>query len=327
MKMRIFIALLSSLCLLMPNAVATVHYVVNDNPGAESPYVSWAKAAATIQDAVDVAGVGDTVMVSNGVYSTGGRPAGGQVLTNRVAITTAITVASVNGPSVTLIKGQAGSGFGFWANAVRCVFMTTNAVLRGFTITNGYTHNLLGPNACGGGIYGANSYENQTNCLVENCIITGNSCYDSGGGAYLCTLSNCIVSGNTCYDGPAYGGGAYMSTLYNCMLLNNKAYGGGGASASTLYGCTLVGNRCDGDGGGTYNSTSYNCAYMSNAVTYWGGGACFGSHYNCVFQDNTTYGFGGGARGCYLYNCTLTHNVNYYGESGRDGGGTYDCFC
>ena len=54
---------------------------------------------------MNAAASGDTVLVTNGVYSAGATVTPGYVLTNRVCITNAITVQSVNGPTNTFIVG------------------------------------------------------------------------------------------------------------------------------------------------------------------------------------------------------------------------------
>ena len=60
-------------------------YVAKDNANASAPYTNWYTAATNIQDAIDVATNGDTVLVTNGVYDTGGRRSM-ERMTNRVAI-------------------------------------------------------------------------------------------------------------------------------------------------------------------------------------------------------------------------------------------------
>src|SRR5262245_16915600 len=92
--------------LLLPalKAGAAVRYVDLNSSSPTPPYTNWAKAAHVIQDAVDAAAPGDQVLVTNGVYATGGRAVYG-TMTNRVAIDRAISVESVNGPGVTIIRG------------------------------------------------------------------------------------------------------------------------------------------------------------------------------------------------------------------------------
>ena len=107
------------------------HYVDLNSTNAMSPFGDWTTAATNIQDAVDAALPGDVVLVTNGVYMTGGPTNYGV----RVLVTNALTLQSVNGSAVTAIDGT---------NTVGCVELTDGAVLPGFTITHGYAYGPSG---------------------------------------------------------------------------------------------------------------------------------------------------------------------------------------
>src|ERR1019366_7647134 len=143
--------------MLVAAVVQVVIHAVNlagSNPVA--PYSSWAMAATNIQDAINIAAAGDTVLVTNGVYATGGKAISGG-LTNRVALNRAVTVTSVNGYAATVIQGAwdpiATNGPG----AVRCAYVADGATLIGFTLCNGATRatgdsGQGGPLESGGGV-------------------------------------------------------------------------------------------------------------------------------------------------------------------------------
>ena len=122
-------------------------YVDLNSPNPTLPYTNWITAATNIQDAVDVANPGDRVLVTNGIYRSGGRAMYG---TNRVAVMKPVTLQSVNGPEVTIIEGYQIPGSINGDAAIRCAYLTNGATLSGFTLTNGATQafSLGGGAAC-----------------------------------------------------------------------------------------------------------------------------------------------------------------------------------
>lgn len=269
--------------LLLSHAPASVLHVDLNSTNPAPPYANWNTAATNIQDAVDAATNGDVILVTNGIYQTGGRVAAGT--TNRVAVTNAVTVQSVNGPGVTVIQGYQVPGATNGTNAIRCVFLTNSAVLVGFTLTNGATHPpflAAGlPSTFGGGVFC-----NASNAIVSNCVIIGNSAGDNGGGAEGGTLNNCTLAANT----STWGGGASGSTLINCLIISNTAANaGGGSYGCTLNDCLVIGNSVGtsrGAGGGSFSSTLNNCTLAGNSAAL-GGGAAVGILNNCIVYYNS----------------------------------------
>jgi hypothetical protein len=309
------LALLACLTL---NATAAVRYVNGSNPTPVSPYTSWATAATNIQQAIDAASAGDQILVTNGVYQTGGRVVYG-ALSNRVAITAAVTVQSVNGPAVTAIKGSPAIG----NNAVRCVYLTNGAVLSGFTLSDGATRSLgdVVQERYGGGVW-----SESTNALVSNCVLTSNRAGLNGGGAYRGTFSDCVLVSNSVSMGMTAafcGGGACGSVLIGCTLTGNAGAEGGGACSSTLSNCWLNGNSA-ASGGGVESCTAINCAIWENTAAT-GAGASGSVLHNCTITANAASSSAGGTSGGTLRNCIVYYNsapsnANY-------SGGTLDYSC
>jgi len=341
--MRTAPAIVAWLVTISAAAQADTHYVWTNSPSPTAPFTSWETAARVIQDAVDAAGIGDTVLVTNGIYSRGGAVTPGGLLTNRVVVDRPVTVRSVDGPEQTFIVGSwaSGSGSGNGDDAVRCVYMS-GGVLSGFTLANGHTRTTGddGKDRSGGGACAPGA-------ILDNCTITGSSAAWYGGGAYLGTLSNCTITGNsatwhgggTCYatlnrctitrnsagfSDEGRGGGAYGSTLVNCTIADNRAIeSGGGAYACTLSRCTITGNSAGDHGGGTRGGTLNNCTITGNSAAM-GGGAAGGTLSNCSIAENSAVEGGGGAIESTLNNCTIAGNSSAYG-GGTAGGTQNNC--
>jgi parallel beta-helix repeat protein len=325
---------------------------VNLNGAAPAfPYNNWAHAATNIQTAINAANPGDQILVTNGVYQTGGSLTGDGT-TNRVAATVGVTITSVNGAGVTVIDG---------GKAMRCIYLTNGAVLNGFTLTNGLANNGAGAYCTstnvqllnctlsgnhgtnGGGVYSGTS----SNCVMSgnvvgfsgsgagaydsilfNCTLSGNSTTVNGGsgaGAVGGFLANCTINNNTCNgSGATVGGGVSGSVLTNCTLSGNSVVGagsaGGGAYASTLVNCTLSGNHAGFHAGGACNCILTNCIISGNYATSGGGGVSGGTLVNCVLLNNTSYGSGGG-----VYWTTTLINCTLVGNYAPTGGGGYSC--
>ena len=293
----------------------SVRYVASTCTNPLPPYLDWTTAATNIQDAIDASVAGDLVLVSNGVYSTGGRAVYGQA-TNRVTVDRAITVRSANGPASTFIKGDYTAPTHGGPNA-RCAYLTNGAVLAGFTLTNGgtvFTTNIVFE-ASGGGVWCEPS-----GGVVSNCVFVGNIAARFGGGAFRGTLINCLLTNNFA----SQGAGACSNLLFNCTLMKNSASyqdlnTGGGAIYSTLSNCLLVANSGIGGGGGAAVSTLISCVLSNNSANY-GGGVCAGIVNNSLLSSNRALVYGGGAYSSALNNCVLKTNL-----AARSGGGAYNC--
>jgi hypothetical protein len=300
------------------------HYVSLTSTNPVPPYTNWLTAATNIQDAVGSTQAGELVIADDGVYTRGGVAVFGTE-TNRVALTNAITLVSAGGPQAATIAG---------GQLTRCVYVGSNAVLMGFTLTNGNGTGVFSGDITneqsGGGAWCASGG------VVSNCVIVGNEANPSsglGGGVFggmiynsmisnnvaafgaaaVSTLYNCMVVSNSSLVGGSRGGGLYQGTASNCVFTANRAYfGGGGVYLSTLYNCTVSANTAPGgSGGGAWLSSLFNCLISSNMSGSIGGGAYQSTLYGCVVSRNQ----GGGTYQSTNYNCTLS------GNSGPDGGG------
>lgn len=257
---------------------AATHYVDLNSANPTSPYTTWATAATNIQNAIDAATKGDLILVSNGVYNSGGRVARG-ILTNRAAVTKAITLQSLNGPAVTLIQGINSASSGV---PLRCVYLTNGAALVGFTLTNGGTYPYPSPGTP------------PPPGLNTN--------YDFNGAGVLCEDTSSVISNCTFVNGIATwnGGGDYNGALFNCSLTGNEGLQGGAGCSNTFDNCLLANNLT------YYTITSGSSGLVTN---YGDGSAAFGAILNdCTVAANTAPGPAGTAAA----SCTLNNSVVYF---------------
>ncbi len=268
-------------------------YVDNDASGDPVRDGSYEHPFDTIQQAIDLAVSGDTVIVLAGTYAGPGN----RDLDLRGK---AITVRSEdpNNPDLVIIDcdGTADEphrGFSFHS------YETSRSVVDGLTITDGY-------HVQGGGAY----FSDCARPTVTNCTFSENRA-SLGGGAYT-------------ESGP---------TLANCTFSNNSADGGGGLYNNgdtsdcdpVVLDCTFANNSATHNGGAVYNLGQRakplltNCRFVGNSVSEGGGGAIRNNVsagptlVNCLFADNSAATFGGAIRNSNggsteLTNCTFGNN-------------------
>ena len=200
--------------------VRTANTVYVSKVGSQTaPFTNWATAATNIQSAVDQAS--SLVIVSNGTYD----------ITAEIAIARPITLRSLNGRAVTMVRLASG--------IARVFNMTTNGVIDGFTIANGNT------GGSGGGVL-------MTAGTVQYCSLTNNRAGAGGGGVYMFggLVQNCIVLRNWAAGGGDGCGGVQMtgsSKLRNSLITANEGVDRAGgvrihSAACEVDNCTVVGN-------------------------------------------------------------------------------------
>lgn len=267
--MKSFTFLLVFLCAC--SVLGATHYVSTTGSNI-SPYSSWTDAATNIQDAVNVATNGSTVLVTNGSYE------------GFITVTNGITLKSANGYAVTFINGQYCNPdlLDPCEHSNSCITLThPDIVFDGFTVQN---HDISGTPIpfvikgmaihCIGGtvrnsrirgnsaynctgeepwtrVYGGGIY--CENALIEDCIIETNGnwgClgYGEPGGGIYCTATSrverCIIRENVgneaiyCSD---------SSLVRNCLIYSNYVFAGSGlgvwcSADSKVESCTIYGN-------------------------------------------------------------------------------------
>jgi len=267
-----------------------------------------------IQDAVNLASDGDTVLVNPGTYYQ-------SVNFNGKNVTIASRFLTTGDPTYRVSTILDGSGIH------RCFTLesgeTTDARIVGFTIQNGNSGFYAG-----GAILCDNSSATITDNIITGCNSGGNGgtirCYEGAISAYR----NTIV-GNSTDD---YGGGISVSqgtaVIEDNIIRNNTAglYGGGlyvNYSEATISGNEIVGNDADDYAGAIMLSYRANVTIANNTIV---GNSC-GNKGGAVYQSSGTWntltdnviasnevendvdGQGGAIYARNVYDCTLSGNT------------------
>jgi parallel beta-helix repeat protein len=215
----------------------------------------------TIQDGINVANPGDTVLVAPGTYTENINFNG-----------KAITVASSAGAATTIING---------GNINTVVTFetgeTSSSILSGFTIENG---NATISNYDGGGINISSASP-----TIEKNIITNNVACNAGGGISI-SFGSPLIEGNKIIknsqlncSGGVGGGGVAIVGAASAMLINNtisdnsrSSSSGGGislfaAGSPVIENNTITGNSAYNSGGGIWLVNAGTEEIIQNVIT------------------------------------------------------------
>ncbi|MBQ3290423.1 MAG: hypothetical protein IJH50_13560 [Kiritimatiellae bacterium] len=243
-------------CMLTFAAFAANVYVDDDNfgkPGLTGATESL--AFGTIQDAVEAASSGDTILVLPGVYDKGGKVFNNY--SNRVCVTRGgvkLTIRSTGGKNVTRIVGAKdpnGDSAGVGPKAVRPILVYSEAldapvIFEGFTITGGACH-VLADNLNN---YGGAVYSLRKNTFLVDCDITGNG--GSRGLVFRATCVRCFMHDNFLPSGK--GTMAWQSDLLHCVATRNTY--GSSVCKGLAVNCTIedVDGKVGSEGAAFLNS-------------------------------------------------------------------------
>jgi hypothetical protein len=266
----------------------------------------------TIQDAIDAALDGDTVLVAPGTY-----------VENIDFLGKAITVKSDQGPEVTVIDGGNPSNPDYGSVVTFKSGEGLDSRLEGFTITNGSGTYLTSYGFhYGGGIFCTES----SPTIVHNLII-GNQVTGSSGGIDCYINVSPVIEGNTISGNIAGRSGGGISTYDanpNTTIKNNRIYG----------------NWAKINGGGIFCVSHPDILIEENSICCnhaegdyppdleWGGGGIYCHDASPVIRNNyiahnTTAKKGGGFY-CVNFSSPIIKN-NFIGGNVANKGGGVDC--
>lgn len=293
------------------SALHAATFYVDASVGTSGDGTSWGRAFKTIQEGIDSASDGDTVIVAEGSYPE-----------NLIFRDRDTTLRSTNPTDVRVVQNTIVDG----SEAGPCVTLTRahgpETVIAGFTITNGLANH-------GGGIYGAGvEGEPRTTARIEYNIIGSNFANLYGGGIFGCDglIQHNIISLNQ----GRYGGGLSFcdGIIQENRIAENSAsnYGGGLQGCDgVVEGNLIESNSADWHGGGLDSCDAVirqNTISLNTSSDGGGLGYCDAAiDMNMITENRAIDGAGGG-----LVQCSGPMQGNYIQfNQARWGGGLNSC--
>ena len=290
-------------------AAASETWYVDGSVTASGNGMTWETALETIQEGIDAASNGDTVIVAEGAYVENVHFHGKNIVLTSTDPLDSTVVAN------TIIDGnQSGSVVTFSGTE------NETCTLSGFTIRNGGA-------VAGAGILG-HEEPGYTHATIENNRITDNVAQNGGGGLSGCdgTISNNLITHNS---GGSYGAGGMSfcdgNIVHNTISFNFGRWGGGLSRCDgTVENNLILGNEAEQYGGGVYDCSGVvqKNTIIQNHAAWHGGGvsSCRAKIQNNVIAGNTADGWGGG-----VYRCGPVINNTIVGNWADLGGGLASC--
>jgi hypothetical protein len=307
------LTLLSVLLALHSPAAAT--WYIDNSVSSSGNGQSWSTAFKTIQEGIDAASNGDTVIVAEGTYVENIKFNGKNIV---------LTSTDPLDPTVVANTIIDGNQVPYMAVVSFAGTENGTCILFGFTIRNG-------TGTYGGGICGGTEEEHTLATIQYNAI--SNNTAASGGGICFCDGT---IQYNKIIDNTApVGGGVYLcdgTIQYNEIIGNGGTLGGGLCySNGTIEDNFIAENTATAGGGlGDCNGTIRNNVIARNSAGPPGGGLyrCNGTIENNTVFDNSAVTAGGGLYDCSgtIRNCIIWGNAARLApELGSSSGPTYSC--
>ena len=219
---------------------------LNDEGDGFTPETAKKTLRAIMEDVYMLPG--DCVHAAEGDYNEGmmyprnGTAWGGlQMTSNRVVVAENISLVADGAKEKTIIRGIKGNvSTGCGPGALRCVYMYSNSLLKGFTLADGATATHAAPAGASNDDYsggGVLTYGVDATAYVENCTFT-NCSARNGGGAFGGYMVNCRFTGCRA----ANSGGALRNCwrLYGCVIEAGSVNGPYGVDSCTFGSGTAI---------------------------------------------------------------------------------------